>query len=132
MKDKAYEIAINPKHDGYQRALASMVYRFFDQKTASGVSVNEELAQELHKPVIKKFKTRKVYVKFKVNIWAAHFSEMGSLSSKNWGVKYLLWVIDVVGKYAWVKCLKDKEKRRGIRDDNDILNVKAIPLCKNS
>ena len=83
LKDKAYEIAINPKHDGYQRALASMVYRFFDQKTASGVSVNEELAQQLHKPVIKKFKTRKVYVKFKVNIWAAHFHEIGSLSSKN-------------------------------------------------
>ena len=58
MKDRAYEIVINPKYDGYQRELASMVYKFFDKKTVLGVkaSVNEELAQELHKPVIKKFK----------------------------------------------------------------------------
>ena len=65
LKGKACEIAINPKYDGYQRTLASMVYRFFDKKTASGASVNEELGQELHKPVIKKFKTRKVYARFK-------------------------------------------------------------------
>ena len=47
LKTRAYEIAINPKYDGYQRGLASMVYKFFDEKARSGVSVNEELAQEL-------------------------------------------------------------------------------------
>ena len=47
MKNRAYEIAINPKYDGYQRGLASMVYKFFDEKARSAVSVNEELAQEL-------------------------------------------------------------------------------------
>ena len=57
MKDRAYEIARN--HDGYQRALTSMVYKFFDNKTASGVSVNEQLAEELHKLVIKKFKRKR-------------------------------------------------------------------------
>ena len=62
MKDRAYEIVINPKYDGYQRELASMVYKFFDKKTVLGVkaSVNEELAQELHKPVIKKFQIKKI------------------------------------------------------------------------
>ena len=52
LKDRAYEITRNRNYDGYQRALASMVYRFFDKKTGSGISVNEQLAEELHKLVI--------------------------------------------------------------------------------
>ena len=56
LRDRTYEIA-----DEYQRVLASMVYKFFDKKTGSGVSVNEQLAGELHKPVIKNFKRRKIY-----------------------------------------------------------------------
>ena len=64
LKDKAFKIASNPKYDGYQRGLASMVYTFFDKKSAlpnkssgSGI-VNEpnyQLANELHKPIIRKF-----------------------------------------------------------------------------
>ena len=54
LKDRASEIARNGKYDGYQRALASMIYKFFDKKTRLGVSVNEKLAEELHKAVIKK------------------------------------------------------------------------------
>ena len=73
------------------------------------MSVSEQLAEELHKPVIKKFKRRKVYARFKDNIWAADLAEMESLSSKNKNVKYLLCVIDVFTKYAWVKPLKDKK-----------------------
>ena len=68
LKEWAYEIAINPKYYWYQRRFASMVYQCFDKKTESGASVNEELAQRLHKPVIKKFKWRKVYERFKDNI----------------------------------------------------------------
>ena len=45
LTDRAYEIARNHQYDGYQRALASMVYKFFDKKTGSGVSVNEQLAE---------------------------------------------------------------------------------------
>ena len=60
-----------------------------NKKAGSGVSVNEQLAEELHKPVIKNFKRRKVYAKFKDNIWAADLAEMGSLSSKNKNVKYM-------------------------------------------
>ena len=83
MKDRAYEIARNRKYDGYQRALASMIYRSFNKKTESEASLNEKLAEELHKPVIKKIKKRKGYVRFKKNIWAADLAEMGPLSSKN-------------------------------------------------
>ena len=82
MKDISYQIAINPKYDGYQRGLASMVYKFFDKRTGPRMKVNEKLTQELHKPVIKKFK-RKVYARFEDNIFAADLTEMGSLSSFN-------------------------------------------------
>ena len=85
-----------------------MVYMFFYKKTGSGISVNEQLAEELHKSVTKRFKRRKVHARFKGNIWAADLAEMDSLSSTNKSVKYLLCVIDVFAKYAWVKALKDK------------------------
>ena len=68
LRDKAFNIAKDLKYDGYQRRLASMVYKFFDEKTAGrGVTIpqNEKLADELHKPIIKKFKKRKVYSTFK-------------------------------------------------------------------
>ena len=77
-----------------------MFYKFFDQKTGSGVIVNEQLAEEVHKPVIEKFKRRKIYARFKGNISATGLAEMGSLSSKNKDVKYVLCVIDIFTKYA--------------------------------
>ena len=77
-----------------------MVYKFFGKKIGSRVSVNEKLAEELHKPIIKKFKRTKVYAIFKANIWAADITEMGWLSFKNKNVKYLLWFIDVFTKYG--------------------------------
>ena len=55
---------------------------FLIKKEGSEISVNEQLAGELYKPVIKKFRRRKVYVRFKKNIWAADLVEMGSFSSK--------------------------------------------------
>ena len=58
LKNRAYEIARNWKYDGYQRALASMVYKFFDKKIGSGVSVNEKLAEELYEAVITKLKNK--------------------------------------------------------------------------
>ena len=90
-----------------------MVYKFFDKKAGSGVkvNVNEVLAQKLHKPVIKKLKTRKVNARFKDNIWAADFVKMGSLSSFNPVVKCLLCAIDVFTEYASVKFLTDKEAK---------------------
>ena len=55
MKDRSFEIARNCRYDGYQRALASMIYKFFDKKTELGISVNNTG----NKPVIKKLKTNK-------------------------------------------------------------------------
>ena len=60
------------------------------------------------KPGIKKIERRRVYARFKDNIWAADLAEIGSLFSKNKNVRYLLGVIDVVIKHAWVKPLKDR------------------------
>ena len=86
--------------------------RFFDKKSGSGVSVNEELAEELHEAVIKKFKRRKVYARFKDNNWATDLAEIGPLSSKNRNVKYLLCAVDAFMKYAWVRPLKDQKKAK--------------------
>ena len=82
-----------------------MVYKFFHKKQGSGVvvSVNEQLAKKLHKPVIKKLKRRKVNARYKDNIWVADLAEMDSLSSKNKNVKHLLCVIDIFTKYTWIK-----------------------------
>ena len=71
LRDKAYKIASDPKYDGYQRGLASMVYKFFDKKSSgSGITngSNYQLANELHKRIIKKFNKRKVYSSFRDNI----------------------------------------------------------------
>ena len=65
LRDKAYNIASNPSYDVYQRGLASMVYKFFDKRSMGG---NLELANELHKPIIRKFNRRKVYSSYKDNI----------------------------------------------------------------
>ena len=69
-----------------------------------GITVNEQLVEELYKPVIKKFKGRKIYARFKDNLCTAYFAEMESLSLQNKNVKYLLFVIDVFTKY-WVNAL---------------------------
>ena len=66
LRVKAFNIAKNPKYDGYQRGLASMVYKFFDKKSKGcGVNVsldfNEQIAKEWHKPIIRNFKKRTVY-----------------------------------------------------------------------
>ena len=112
LKDKAYNIASNPEYDGYQRGLAGMVCKFFDKKSMGSGFVRDSsliLADELHKPVIKKFNKRKVYLQFKDNIWGVDLADMQSLSKKNKGIKYLLCAIDLFSKYAFVVTLKDKK-----------------------
>ena len=92
LRDKAYDIASNPEYDGYQRGLASMVYKIFDKKsTESGIASSSILADELHKPTINnKCNKRKVYSQFKDNIWGVDLVDMQSLSRKNKGIKHLL------------------------------------------
>ena len=63
LKNKAFDIAKDRKYDGYQRGLASMVYKFFDSKVSGSavkfIHENEQLANELHKPIIRKFEKKK-------------------------------------------------------------------------
>ena len=67
------------------------------------------LADERHKPIIRKFNKRKVYWQFKDNIWGEDLADMQSLSRKNKGIKYLLCTIDLHSKYAFVIPLKDEK-----------------------
>ena len=113
LRNKAFKIVSDQRYDGYQRGLASMVYKFFDKKSqGKGLTNNNEniqLANELHKPIIKKFNKRKVYSSFKDNIWGVDLSDMQLLSKFNKGFRFLLCVIDIFSKYAWVIPLKDKK-----------------------
>ena len=111
-----------------------MVYKFFDKKSAGGGIINNnsnnnntnnnnnynnidnnndikqnlQLAEELHKPIIK-FKKRKVYSGFKDNIWATDLADMQLISQFNKRFRFILCVIDIFSKYAWVALLKDKK-----------------------
>ena len=102
----------DPKYYGYQRGLASMVYKFFDKNSSTSGVANEpnyQLANELHRHIIRKFKRRKVYSSFRDNNWGVDLANMQSLSKYNKGIKYLLCTIDLFSKYAWIFPLKDKK-----------------------
>ena len=74
----------------------------------------------MHKPIIKKFKKRKVYSRFRDNIWGADLADMQLMSKFNKGFRFLLCVIDIFSKYAWVIPLKDKE---GVSNVNAFLKI---------
>ena len=94
---------------------------FFDKKSAvSSVNTHEnnehpwdlatqKLAEELHKPIIRKLKKRTVYSRFKDNTWGADLAYMQLISNFNRRFRFLLCVIDIFSKYAWVVPLKDKK-----------------------
>ena len=112
-RDKAFNIAKNPKYDKYQKGLVSMVYKSFEKRSSGSgieneIKQNEQLAEELHKPIIKKFKRTKVYSALKDNIWSAELVDMQLISKYNKGIRFLLCVIDIFCKYAWVIPLKEK------------------------
>ena len=112
LRDKAFNIAKNCKYDEYQRRLASMVYKVFDKKsTGSGITnePNYQLENELHKTIVRKLKKRKVYSRFKDNIWGADLADMQLIRKFIKGFRFLLCVIDIFGKCAWVVPLKDKK-----------------------
>ena len=112
LRDKVFNIDKNLKYDGYQ--LVSMVYKFFDKKT-SGRGIknekisNKQLAEELQKPVIRKFNKRKIHSPFIDNIWGADLAHKQLISKFNKGLRFLLCIIDICSKYAWVIPLKDKK-----------------------
>ena len=82
-----------------------MVYKFFDKKSIrSGIDnePNYQLANELHKLIIQKFRKRKVYSSFRDYIWGADLADMQSLSKYYKGNNSLLYAIDLFGKYVCV------------------------------
>ena len=101
----------NQKYDGYQRGLALMVQKVF-YKNISGSAAeskimpnqrpsdlaNQQLAEELHKPITKTFVKRKVHSPFTENIWGADLADMQLISKFNKGICFLLCVIDVCSK----------------------------------
>ena len=84
LHDKVFNIAKSQEYDRYQMGIASMVYKIFEKKpsrgaltcacksaTKSEIISNQQLAKQLHKPIIRKSEKRKVYYSFKDNIWGA-------------------------------------------------------------
>ena len=70
---------------------------------------NYQLANELHKSIIRKFKKTKVYSSFRDNIWGVDLADMQSLSKYNKRIKYIICPINLFSKYAWVIPIKDKK-----------------------
>ena len=90
LQDKAFKIPSDSKYDGYQRDLASMIYKFFDKKSSvSGVAnePNYQLVNELCKNIIGKFKKRKAYSSVRDKIWGVVLVDMQSLSKCNIRIK---------------------------------------------
>ena len=113
LRNKAFNIAKTPKYDRYQRGIASMIYKFFDKKFAgSGVNMhanNEKVAEELHKPIVTRFKKRIIYSGFKDNIWYADLADMQLISKFDKGFRFFLCAIDIFSKYTCVVSLKVKK-----------------------
>ena len=111
-----------------------MVYKFFDKKsTGSGVTMlssksaikfmsNQQLADKLHKPIIKKFKRRKVYSLFTDNIWGVNLADMPLISKCNKEIKFLSCLIGLFSKYAWVIPLKGKKGNSIVNAFQKLLN----------
>ena len=100
LRDNKFNIAKDPKYDGYQKGLASMVYDLFDKKTSgSGI---KSMPQH-----VRKFRKSKLYSTFKDNIWGADLAYVQLIGKFNKGLRFLLCVIDIFSKYAWSVPLKE-------------------------
>ena len=113
LRNKAFNIAKNPKYDAYQRNLRSMVCKFSNRKTSGSDIKNENMLdhqlEELHKTNIRKFKKTKVHWRSIDNIWGVDLADMQFISKFNKGFKFLC-VIDIFSKYARVIPLKVKKR----------------------
>ena len=80
-----------------------MACKSFDKKSKGSICKsmsNQQLANELHQPIIRKFKKRRVYSSFKDNIRGVDLANMQLISKYNKGIRYLLCAIDLFSKYA--------------------------------
>ena len=107
LRDKAFNTANKPKYDRYQHGLTSMVFKCFDKIIFGGTNKkenvsNKELAEELHKIIIRKFEKGKAHSPFIDYFLGSDLLDMQ-------GIRFLLCVIDVFSKKAWVIPFKDKK-----------------------
>ena len=130
VRDKAFNIAENPKYDGYKRGwyMVNIVYtfqwsiNFLIKKTLRGVATlankssmknknifNKELWEELHRPVIRKF-NEKSALTFINDIWGADLADVQLINKFNERIRFLLSVIKIHSRYTWVIPLKDKKR----------------------
>ena len=130
LRDKAFNIAKNPNHDGYHHRIATMVYKLFNRKDSAtcarpetlatrnkfvGCGIKNEnisgkwLSEKLHKSIIRKFKKRKVHSPFIDSIWVVELADMQLIIKFDKRTLILLCAIDIFSKYAWVIPLKDKK-----------------------
>ena len=91
-----------------------MVSKFFGKRSTGSdikneIKQNQQLENELHKPIVRKFKQRKVYSSFKENICGVDSADMQLISKYNIGIRYLLCAIDIFSKYLWVVPINDKK-----------------------
>ena len=135
LRDKAFDIAKNRKYDRYQRGLALMVYKFFIKKlqvVPLCLQINLLLKMKICQSYLKnyrKLKKGKVHSFFIDNTWGADLADMQLISKFNKGIHFLLCMIDIFTKYAWIIPLKDKKSititnafQKVIKESNPKLN----------
>ena len=112
-----------------------MVYKFFDKKSLGGAVThadksaiktenfsNQESAEKLHKPIIRKYEKGKVHSYFIDNICGANFADMQLIIKFNKEIRFLFCFSDIFSKYAWVVPLKDKKDTKITKAFQEILN----------
>ena len=107
LRDKAFEIASNPKYDDYQRRWFTSFLIKYLLKLELKIKLNK--IKNLQMNFIRKFYQRKVYSSFKDNMWGVDLAYMQLISKYNKGIRFLLCAINLFSKYAWVVPIKDKK-----------------------
>ena len=108
MYEKAFNIAKNPKYDGFQRGFPSIVYKFFD-KNILLIFLVFLVSWKINKPFVKKFNKTEVHSSFVDNVWVDDLADMQLISKFNKWIRFLIYVVDIYSKYAWVVLLKDEK-----------------------
>ena len=105
-----------------------MVYKFFDKTSKGSGIINEpiyQLANKLHKTIIRKLKKRKVYLSYTDSIWRVDLADVQSLSKYNKAIMYFLCAINLFSKYAWVVPIEDKEETSIVNAFKKIISEKS-------